>query len=110
MKQLSVLGCIVFLVLSCSAGQKVYLLSHGNWKGKKLPEVGNVKGELKRGEDCGFRYSLSKAFENALKDTKYDTILDAEITQSANMLIPLNCIAIQGFAFDSSEVPKEGGQ
>ncbi|EMY78261.1 hypothetical protein LEP1GSC060_0341, partial [Leptospira weilii serovar Ranarum str. ICFT] len=46
--------------------------------------------------------------ENALKDTKYDTILNADVTQRTNVLIPLNCIEIQGFAFDSSKIDKEG--
>lgn len=108
MKRLSVLGMVTVLTLSCSASQKVYLLSYGDWKGKKIPEVEKIEGESRRGEDCGFRYTLSKALENALKDTKYDTILNADVTQRTNVLIPLNCIEIQGFAFDSSKIDKEG--
>ncbi|EMN00334.1 hypothetical protein LEP1GSC021_3719 [Leptospira noguchii str. 1993005606] len=95
------------MTLYCSASQKVYLLSYGDWKGKKLPEVGKIKGEIKQGKDCGFRFSLSKALENALENSKYDTVLDAEVIHSASMLAPFNCIAVKGFAFDSSEIQKE---
>ncbi|EJO69536.1 hypothetical protein [Leptospira kirschneri] len=107
MKRLSILGIVAVLALYCSASQKIYLLSYGDWKGKKLPGVEKIKGEIKQGEDCGFRFSLSKALENALLKSKYDTILDAEVTHSASMLAPFNCIAVKGFAFDSSEVQKE---
>ncbi|WP_061225975.1 hypothetical protein [Leptospira interrogans] len=107
MKKLSILGITAVLALYCSASQKIYLLSYGDWKGKKLPEVEKIKGEIKQGEDCGFRFSLSKALENALLNSKYDTILDAEVTHSASMLAPFNCIAVKGFALDSSEIQKE---
>ncbi|MBW0432724.1 hypothetical protein HGB47_03765 [Leptospira yasudae] len=109
MKTVSFLFVSTFLAASvaCSSTQKVYLLSQGEWNGRKLPEIQGLKGEIRKGEDCGFKFSLAQAFANALKDTKYDTILDAEVTQSASILVPFNCISIQGFALDSAEIQKE---
>ncbi|MCG6169330.1 hypothetical protein [Leptospira sanjuanensis] len=105
-----ILSTLAAAVTACSSSQKVYLLSQGDWNGRKLPEIQGLKGEIRKGEDCGFKFSLAQAFANALKDTKYDTILDAEVTQSASVLVPFNCISIRGFALDSAAIQKENGQ
>lgn len=63
---------IVLILLStgfaaCSTTEKVYLLSYGNLKGKKMPEDTRIlSGEIAEGKDCGITFSLAKAFENAL--------------------------------------------
>ncbi|AAS68889.1 conserved hypothetical protein [Leptospira interrogans serovar Copenhageni str. Fiocruz L1-130] len=104
---------IIYFRNNCSFGVILFRLTENLsfilWRleGEKLPEVEKIKGEIKQGEDCGFRFSLSKALENALLNSRYDTILDAEVTHSASMLAPFNCIAVKGFALDSSEIQKE---
>lgn len=104
---------IIYFRNSCSFGVILFRLAENLpfilWRleGEKTSRSRKIKGEIKQGEDCGFRFSLSKALENALLKSKYDTILDAEVTHSASMLAPFNCIAVKGFAFDSSEVQKE---
>ncbi|MBM9579364.1 hypothetical protein JWG45_19655 [Leptospira sp. 201903070] len=91
----------------CSTTQKIHLLSQGNLEGKKIPEnLQNLSGEIKEGKDCGFYYSLAKAFENAIANTKYDTILEAEVTHTTGPFAPMHCIFIKGFALNSDTIPR----
>ncbi|MDV6235529.1 hypothetical protein CH379_007810 [Leptospira ellisii] len=92
----------------CSSTQKVYLLSYGDWEGRKVPEVGSLTaaGEFKFGEDCGLKHSLSKAFANALENSGYDTILDAEVVHSTGVLVPFNCVSVRGLAVHSERIRK----
>ncbi|MBM9501018.1 hypothetical protein JWG44_12225 [Leptospira sp. 201903071] len=99
--------CILFFQF-CSTTQKIHLLSQGNLEGKKIPEdIRSLAGEIKEGKDCGFYYSLAKAFENAITNTKYDTILDAEVTHTTGPFAPMHCILIKGFALNSNTISKE---
>ncbi|WP_243394778.1 hypothetical protein [Leptospira adleri] len=103
-------ACILFLSF-CSTTQKVYLLSYGNLEGKKIPEdVRNFTGEIREGKDCGFYYSLAKAFENTILNTKYDTILDAEVTHTTGPFAPMHCVLIKGFAVNSGNFLPENGR
>ncbi|TGK33438.1 hypothetical protein EHQ12_11335 [Leptospira gomenensis] len=92
----------------CSSVQKVYLLSYGDWEGKTIPEVASLAtlGEFKSGEDCGIKHSLSRAFANALENSGYDTILDAEVTHSTGVWVPFNCVSVRGLAIQSQKIRK----
>ncbi|RHX88183.1 hypothetical protein [Leptospira stimsonii] len=102
MKFLTWVAVNILFLSFCSTTQKVYLLSYGNLEGKKIPEgVQNPAGEIREGKDCGFYYSLAKAFENAILNTKYDTILDAEVTHTTGPFAPMHCVLIKGLAVNS---------
>lgn len=101
-KFLTLITVNILFLSFCSTTQKVYLLSYGNLEGKKIPEgVLNPAGEVREGKDCGFYYSLAKAFENAILNTKYDTILDAEVTHTTGPFAPMHCVLIKGLAVNS---------
>ncbi|AOP36147.1 hypothetical protein A0128_17095 [Leptospira tipperaryensis] len=103
----SILVCVLFFTF-CSTTQKIYLLSYENLDGKRIPEnIQSLAGEKKEGKDCGFSYSLAGAFKNAVANTDYDTIIEAEVTHTTGPFAPMHCILVKGFAMNSNTIPKE---
>lgn len=100
----------VFLI-GCGHTQsfKVGLMSFGELEGKAIPD--NVGGMvLVNGEACGPQQRLSDAVRDALKQTEYDTLVDAEVTSTTGLLVLSNCISVKGNALNSKTLTTSGGR
>ncbi len=86
----------------CASVSQVGLISNGNLEGKSFDNV--KKGDFIEGESCGHFYSLSTAFENSIKDTNYDTMIDAEIENTTAILVFGNCLKVKGYGVNSVEL------
>ena len=106
--------CLLFLLATfiCGCGHtqafKVGLLSFGEWEGKAIPAAGD--GKVLSGEDCGHQQRLSTAVRNALKETAYNTLVDAEVTSTTGLFVGSNCIKVKGNAVNSKTLTAQGGQ
>lgn len=89
-----------------TATSRVALLSFGELEGKVISPAVVARATVAEGSDCGFRQSLAKATENALKGSPNDTLVDAEVTSSTGLLVLSNCITVRGQAIDSNELPR----
>jgi len=103
---LPLLLAALFIGCGHSKSQKIGLMSFGNLEGKTIPD--NVKGKILKGKDCGHTYYLSKAVREALKETEYDTFINAEVTNKTSILVPLNCIEVKGKAINSKKLSNAG--
>lgn len=88
-----------------TASQKVGLMSLGNLEGKTIPS--NVAGNVIEGEDCGYSYTLSNAVRDALKEKPYDTLIDADVTNTTGLFVVSNCIKVRGAAIDSKKLARD---
>jgi len=88
-----------------TASQKVGLMSLGNLEGKIIKS--NTDGNVVEGEDCGHSYTLSNAVRAALKEKPYDTIIDADVTNTTGLFVFSNCIKVRGKAIDSKKLAQE---
>lgn len=82
-------------------------MSLGDLEGKTPPEKG--EGKLVTGAACGFTAYLSDAVRDALKETDYDTILNAKVTSETGLFTMSNCFRVLGTASDSKTWPKQRG-
>ena len=101
---------IVFLFLSGwgqTQSTNVGLMSFGELVGKVLPT--EISGPVLSGKSCGSDCRLSNAVHDALKGTQYDTLLNAEVTNSTSLFVWSNCIFVSGNGLDSRSLPAAGG-
>lgn len=98
------------VLMSCghTMTRQVGMMSAGDIEGKLIPK--DAKGKLVQGKSCGYEHYLSSAFRDALKETQYDTILNATVTTETGLLVASNCLTISGEAFDSREWKKQEGK
>jgi hypothetical protein len=82
-------------------------MSFGDLEGKAVSD--NVEGRVVEGKDCGHTYYLSNATRDALKGTEYDTLINAEVTNTTGLFIWSNCIKVKGKAVNSKKIQKQGG-
>ena len=101
--------CFILLLAGCghTLSRKVGLMSIGDLEGKVIPK--DAKGRTVRGKSCGYSAFLSNAVRDAVKNTSYDTILNAQVTSETGLFVGNNCISIIGQAYKSSEWPKQEG-
>lgn len=106
-------ACLLMLACSGCGSTKVStvgLISFGDLEGRTIPS--NPKGPVLQGTDAAMpfvmRYSLSNAARDALKDTPYDTLVDAEVTAKTGLFVPSNKIIVKGTALNSDELPRTG--
>lgn len=100
----------VFLI-GCGHTQssRVGLMSFGELEGKAIPD--NVGGMvLVNGEACGRQHRLSDAVRDALKQTDYDTLVDAEVTSTTGLAVTSNCLKVKGKALNSKTLTDLGGR
>ena len=103
----------VFLI-GCGHTQsfKVGLMSFGELEGKAIPE--SIDGNILEGKDCAtpgrHSYYLSDAVRDALKQTDYDTLVDAEVTSTTGLSVLSNCISVKGNALNSKTLTTSGGR
>jgi hypothetical protein len=87
------------------------MMSVGDWEGKAIPE--KVTGPILEGtsgaKPLAVTYSLSDAVRDALKNSQFDTLVDAEVTTHTGLLVPMNKIVVKGTALSSKSVAKQGG-
>lgn len=97
-------------VIGCGHSQscKIGLMSFGELEGKVIPD--NIDGRIFEGKDCGYQYFLSDAVRDALKETEYDTLVDVEVTTKTGLLVPSNCIIVEGTALNSKTLTDSGGR
>jgi hypothetical protein len=57
-------------------------MSKGELEGKTFDGV--KKDQVVTGESCGLRHSLATAFIDSIKDTSFDTVIDAVILPKNN--------------------------
>jgi hypothetical protein len=88
------------------AQQKIGLASVGNLNGRVFPA--SFEGPTLEGEDCGYAQFLSNAVRDALKGSKYDTLVDLEVTTETGLLVHSNCLKVRGKALDSKKLPMAG--
>lgn len=86
---------------------KIGLISFGNLEGKTIPE--KPEGPVLEGSNAGHNYCLSDAVRDALKETEYDTLVDAEVITETGLLVPSNKIIVRGTALNSSKLGQTGG-
>ncbi len=117
MKRLSKAIIIMALfTLCCGCGHTkvctVGLLSTGDLEGRKIPDT--VDGPVLTGEDSSMKsndpYFLSEAVRNALSGTKFNTLVDAEVTTKTGLFVWSNKISVRGTGVNSNSFPKEGGE
>lgn len=92
----------------CTVG----LMSTGELEGKTIPDY--VDGPVLIGKDISSGYNdpyfLSEAVRNALKDTKFNTLIDVEVTTKTGLFVWSNKIEVKGIGVNSNSFPKEGGE
>ncbi len=102
-------GCLTLLLVTLVAGcghtqtHKVGLLSIGDLEGKAIPDVSDAK-VLTGSDRCYpffYAYFLSEAVRDALEGTDYDTLVDAEVTNSTGLFVFSNLITVTGTAVNS---------
>lgn len=102
---------LAIFLIGCGHTQssKVGLMSFGELEGKAIPD--NVGGKvLVNGEACGHQQRLSDAVRDALKQTDYDTLVDAEVTSTTGLWVWSNCISVKGNALNSKTLTTSGGR
>lgn len=89
---------------------KIGLLSTGNMEGRHIPA--DVNGPSLKGADYEmvslppFCFSfLSKALEDALEGTEYDTLVDVTVTSRTGLFVWSNGMEIEGTALKSANLP-----
>jgi hypothetical protein len=80
------------------------VISFGDLAGKTIPA--NVEGPIVQGRSGArvFRapsYFLSDAARDALKGSRFDTLVDVEVTTRTGLAVPSNQIEVRGKALDS---------
>ncbi len=109
-------ACVVVVLAAFCHGcghtrvSQVALLSYGDLEGRTLPAT--VSGPVLKGGDFSppvltFCF-LSKAVQDALKGTEYDTLINAEVTTHTGLFVWSNGITVQGTGFNSKTLPKIG--
>ncbi|MBZ4202038.1 MAG: hypothetical protein LAC70_02825, partial [Methylovulum sp.] len=85
-----------------TSSNRVALMSLGDLEGKTV--LTDAPGTIVEGEDCGYSYTLSNAVRDALKEKPYDTVIDADVTNSTGLFVGSNCIKVRGKAIDSKKL------
>ena len=89
----------------------VGLLSTGDLASRSIPR--DVSGPVLEGKTAAkpgkIKYYLSDAVRDALKETPYDTLVDAEVTSTTGLLVWNNKLTVKGKGVKSADLPKEGG-
>ncbi|MDJ0866237.1 MAG: hypothetical protein QNK03_09030 [Myxococcota bacterium] len=99
-----VTACILSALLGCghTATGRVGLLSFGDLEGKRIPrQVDGTPVEGRRCGGLGGPYSLAEAAQDALEGTVFDTIVDAQVTNTTGLLGFSHCIEVRGTALRS---------
>ncbi len=97
---------LLMVPAGCSSARTIGLMSFGDLEGKMIPE--KPRGDIRVGKSCGSVYTLSDALRDAVKDTSFDTIIDAEVIHETGVFVFNNCIIIKGLALNSKEIKREG--
>jgi hypothetical protein len=106
--------CFIILLSSFLIGcghtqsSKVGLMSFGELEGKTIPDIGGMV--LVNGEACGYQQRLSDAVRAALKQTDYDTLVDAQVISTTGLWVSSNCITVKGNALNSKTLTTSGGR
>lgn len=82
-------------------------MSFGNLEGKTLPDT--VNGQVLTGKSCGHSSLLSDAVRDALKDSEYDTLVNAEVVSETGLFVWNNCLTVSGNALNSKAIVTSGG-
>lgn len=99
----SIISMALFMVLTgCSTVSKVGMISNGNLEGKTFQ--GAQKGNLVKGEACGYSHSLADAFDRTIANSQYDTIIDVEIESTTDLFVFGNCIKLKGYGVNSIDL------
>jgi hypothetical protein len=122
MNRLRLLLCVAFaLAMLCSGCahtqvSKVGLISFGNLEGRTIPR--NPDGPILQGSSEAtiapdgvpvLVYYLSDAARDALRNTGYDTLIDAEVTTKTGFMPSSNQILVKGKGLNSAKMPQSGG-
>lgn len=117
MRKLDVKLCIIlmFAIFCFGCGHthvcNVGLMSFGDLEGKTIPE--NPKGPILEGTVAlkifTQNYYLSDALRDALKNSEYDTLVNAEVTTETSLFVTSNEIRVKGTALDSKKLSPSGG-
>ena len=95
-----------FTLAGCTHTGHIALMSNGALEGRRL--TGIPPGPTVEGHACGFHQNLSAAFNNALANTPYDTVINAEITHTTGIFVWSNCVSLKGQGVRSTDLPKGG--
>ncbi len=112
-KKLAIALALATLCYGCGHTNvsRVGLLSTGDLDSRMIPST--VDGPVLTGRDASkwgaTPYFLSEAVRNALSDTQYDTLVDAEVTTRTGFFVWSNEIEVKGIGVDSTALPKNGG-
>lgn len=109
--------CLALAITALGSGcghtkvSHVGLLSTGDLESRSIPR--NVDGPVLEGKTSAkpgiIKYYLSDAVRDALKETPYDTLVDAEVTSTTGLLVWNNKLAVKGKGVKSTDLPKDGG-
>jgi hypothetical protein len=118
MKQVHIGMCVIFALAALATGcghthtSRVALISFGDLEGKQIPAA--VDGPVLEGQDFGTTAfsnwcALSRAVREALAGTKYDTLVDVDVTTHTGLLVASNRVSVKGKALDSTALRRQGG-